>query len=208
MRAESFKYLGIILNEDNNYQIHLQERIKNANKTYYMIQKFFKNKYISKKLKLKLKNTIIDKTLTSASETWILTNRDRKQMNIFERKVYRRILGPVYDNEKENRRILTNKEIYAIVKIRTITEITRLNRLCWFGHVHRMEENRIPKRVLHMNLGTRLRGRPRNRWQDEVREGGRIVGGEGWQEKVHNREEWKKLLRKARNCRILHMPAE
>jgi len=49
-----------------------------------------------------------------------------------------------------------------------------------------MEENRIPKRVLYMNLGTtRLRGRPRNRWQDEVREDGRIVGGEGWQEKVH-----------------------
>jgi hypothetical protein len=29
-----------------------------------------------------------------------------------------------------------------------------------------------------------LRGRPRNRWQDEVREDGRIVVGEGWQEKV------------------------
>jgi len=41
-----------------------------------------------------------------------------------------------------------------------------------------------------MNLGTtRLRGRPRNKWQDEVRVDGRIVGGEGWQEKVHNREE-------------------
>jgi hypothetical protein len=38
----------------------------------------------------------------TASKTWILTKRDRKQMNIFERKVYRRILGPVYDNEKEN----------------------------------------------------------------------------------------------------------
>jgi len=60
-----------------------------------------------------------------------------------------------------------------------------------------------------MNLGTRrLRGRPRNRWQDEVREDGRIVGGEGWQEKLHNREERKKLLRTARNRRILHMPME
>jgi hypothetical protein len=48
-------------------------------------------------------------------------------------------------------------------------------------------EIRIP-RVLCMNLGTtRMRGRPRNRWQDEVREDRRIVGGEGWQEKVHNR---------------------
>ena len=72
-----------------------------------------------------------------------------------------------------------------------------------------MEENRFPKRVLYMNLGTtRLRRKPRNRWQDEVREDGRIVGGLGWQEKVHNREEWKKLLRTARNCRILHVPME
>jgi hypothetical protein len=53
---------------------------------------------------------------------------------------------------------------------------------------------------------TRLRGRPRNRCQDEVREDDRIVGGEGWQEKVHKREEWKKLLRTTRNHRILHMP--
>jgi hypothetical protein len=72
-----------------------------------------------------------------------------------------------------------------------------------------MEENKIPKRILYMNLGTtRLTGRPRNRWQDEVREDGRIVDGEGWQEKVHNREEWKKLLRTTRNRRILHMPME
>jgi hypothetical protein len=36
-----------------------------------------------------------------------------------------------------------------------------------------MEENTIPKRVLCMNLGTRLSVRPRNRWQDEAREDGR-----------------------------------
>jgi hypothetical protein len=69
-----------------------------------------------------------------------------------------------------------------------------------------MEGNRIPKRGSYMNLKTTgLRGRPRNRCQDEVREDGRIVDGEEWQGKVYNREEWKKLLRTARNCRILHM---
>jgi hypothetical protein len=125
-----------------------------------MLQNFFKHKNITRNLKLKLKNTIIDKTLTLnplmwkiwrapnnarkwqlgfnsafkglpyASETWKLTERDRKKMNIFERKVYRRILSPVYENEKENWRILTNKEIYARVKILTITEKISLNRLC------------------------------------------------------------------------------
>jgi hypothetical protein len=71
--------------------------------------------------------------------------RDREQLKIFERKVYRGILGPVYDKEKENWRILTNKEIYAVVKNPTITETIRLHTLRWFGHVQRMDENRIPK---------------------------------------------------------------
>jgi len=60
-----------------------------------------------------------------------------------------------------------------------------------------------------MNLETtRLRGRSRNRYQDEVREDGRLVGEKVWKERVYSIEEWKKLLRTARNCRILHMPVE
>jgi len=60
-----------------------------------------------------------------------------------------------------------------------------------------------------MNLETtRQRGRPRNRWQDEVKEDGRQVGGKGWKERVYNRGEWKKLLLTARNRRILHMSME
>jgi hypothetical protein len=60
-----------------------------------MLQIFLKNKNISKKLKLILKNSIIDKTLTYALETSTLTKRDRNQLNIFERKLYKRILGPL-----------------------------------------------------------------------------------------------------------------
>jgi hypothetical protein len=67
------------------------------------------------------------------------------------------------------------------------------------------------KKIEFPNLNletTRLRGRPRNRWQDEMREDRRIVGGEEWQEKVYNRQEWKKLLRTAKNHHIFHMPME
>jgi len=135
--------------------------------------------------------------LKYATETWTLTKRDRKQLNIFGRKVYRRILTPCIWQWKENWRILTNKEIYVSIKKPTIIETIRLNRLRWFGHVQRMEENRIPKRVLYMNLGTtRLRDRPRNRWQDEVREDGRIVGGEGGRKKYiterNGRSSWER----------------
>jgi hypothetical protein len=70
-----------------------------------------------------------------------------------------------------------------------------------------LEENRIPKRVLwiweqqNWEVGQEINGK--RRWEN-----GRIVGGEGWQEKVHDREEWKKLLRTARNRRIMHAPME
>jgi hypothetical protein len=49
-----------------------------------------------------------------------------------------------------------------------------------------MEENRISKSVLYVNLETtRPRGRSGNRWQDKLREDGRIVGGEEWQERLY-----------------------
>jgi hypothetical protein len=101
------------------------------------------------------------------------------------------------------------KKFMQLLKKPTVTETVRLNRLRWLGHVQRMEENRKTQKILYKRLeATRLRGRPRNRWQDEVMEDGRLVGGKGWKERVYNRAEWKKLLRTARNCRILHMPME
>ena len=67
--------------------------------------------------------------------------------------MYRRILGPVYDNEKEIWRLLTNKDINAMVKEPTITETIRLNKLHWFGHVQRMEENRLYKKIIMYEFG-------------------------------------------------------
>jgi hypothetical protein len=49
-------------------------------------------------------------------------------------------------------KVLTGKEIYTNVKKATITETIRLYRLCWFGDGQRVEGNRIPKRVLYMDL--------------------------------------------------------
>jgi hypothetical protein len=96
-----------------------------------------------------------------------------------------------------------------LLKITTIRDTVMFSRLWWFAHVQRMEKNRIPKRVLYMHLETkRLRGRLRNRWKNALREDGIIVDGEGWLGKVYNREEWKKLLRMARNRCILHIPMD
>jgi hypothetical protein len=59
--------------------------------------------------------------------------------------VYRRILGPVYDNKKENWRILTNREIHASVKKPTLIEIIRLNRLRFLGMYREWMKIEFPK---------------------------------------------------------------
>jgi hypothetical protein len=93
--------------------------------------------------------------------------------------------------------------LYWITEGISKKSVITLHRLYWFEHVQRMEF----LRVLYMNLeSTKLRGRPRYRLQAEVREDGRIVGEE-WQENAYNREEWKMILRIARN-HTLHMTME
>jgi len=67
-RVKNFIYLRVILNEDNNNQMNLQDRIKNANKTYLCYRIFLKNRNISKKLKLRLKNTICIRNLDTNKE--------------------------------------------------------------------------------------------------------------------------------------------
>ena len=54
------------------------------------------------------------------------------------------MLGPEYDKETECWRMLTNSEMYAMVKKHTVAETIRLNILRCFGRAQRMEENRIP----------------------------------------------------------------
>jgi hypothetical protein len=72
---------------------------------------------------------LVQTTLQLAQLFNIKPERDRKQWNIFESKVYISILDPVKEKEKENWRILTNKEIYARVKNPTVTETIRLDQV-------------------------------------------------------------------------------
>jgi hypothetical protein len=88
-----------------------------ANKKYFMLQHFFKNTNISKKLKLIPNNTTIHKQhnntqttqqYTKASEIWTLTNGDIKQLNILKGKFIEEFLTQYMAMNKENWRILTH----------------------------------------------------------------------------------------------------
>jgi len=72
-------------------------------------------------------------------------------------------------------------------------------RISWLGHLERMEEDRMPKKIFPQELeGTRQRGRPRKEWKEEVERDLQVLGVRRWRELVIAREKWKDIVRQAK----------
>jgi hypothetical protein len=92
-----------------------------------------------------------------------LSQRAANKIDSFELKILRRIFGPT--QSKGVRRIRYNDEVYKMYKYVPLSIYIRLKRLMCAGHVVRMEQHRIPRKVLGRCFGgERPVGRPRNRW--------------------------------------------
>jgi hypothetical protein len=69
-------------------------------------------------------------------------------------------------------------------------------RISWLGHLERMEEDRMPKKIFTQELeGTRRRGRPRKGWRERDLQ---VLGVRRWRELVIDREKWRGILRRAK----------
>jgi len=87
----------------------IKERIALGNKAYYANKKMFQIKIITKRAKLKLYHSIIRPIVTYTCETWILKEPVINKLLVFERKILRKIFGPI--KEKGIWRIKTNQEL-------------------------------------------------------------------------------------------------
>ena len=65
----------------------------------------------------------------------------------------------------------------------------------WLGHLERMEENKMPKKIFTQELeGTRRRGRPRKGWREEAERDLQVLGVRKWRELVIDREKWRGIV--------------
>jgi hypothetical protein len=92
-----------------------------------------------------------------------VTNRDEQHLRIYERRISKKILGPV-QNEDGSWRIRMNYELNELIGNADIGRFIKSRRIAWLGHVMRMDDKRTPKRILQWKpVGMRTRGRPRKR---------------------------------------------
>jgi hypothetical protein len=77
-----------------------------------------------------------------------------------------------------------------------IVKCIRGQRISWLGHVERMEEDWMPKKIFTQELeGMRQSGRPRKGWKEEVERDLQVLGVRRWRELVIDREKCKDIVR-------------
>jgi hypothetical protein len=94
---------------------------------------------------------------------------DEEALLIFERKIFRRIYGPKFEDGEW--KIRTNRELEELNKGENIVKWIKGQRIILLGHLERMEDDRMPKKIFIQELvGTRRRGRPGNDGEKKYKE--------------------------------------
>jgi hypothetical protein len=136
---------------------------------------------LSKNVKFKIYRTIILPVVLYACESWSLTLREECRLRDFENRVLRRIFGPKRDEVTGEWRRRHNNELYALYSSPNIIRVIKSRRLRWAVHVARMGERRSAYRALvGKPEGTRPLGRPRHRWEDNIKMDLQEVGWGAW----------------------------
>ena len=91
--VEMFMYLGVLITNKCQEDKEIELRIAKSNNCAGGLRKIMKSKEISRQTKLRIYKTIVRPTLTYACETWIMTNKMKQRLEIWERKILRRIFG-------------------------------------------------------------------------------------------------------------------
>jgi hypothetical protein len=171
--------------------------ILSGNRCYYAYGKLMKSRALNRSSELKTDKSLIRPVVTCGCEAWTLTNRDEQLLRIFERRILRKIFGPV-QNEDGSWRIRMNYELSELIGNADIVRFIKSRRIAWLGHVMWMDDKRTPKRILQWKpIGTRARGRPRKRRIAGI-EDLQIMEIRRWRKQCEERAEWKRITQKAK----------
>ena len=197
--------MGTTVTDQNSIQEEIKSRLKSGNACYYSVQNLLSSSLLSKNVKIKIYRTIILPVVLCGCETWSLTLREERRLGMFENRVLRGIFGPERDEVTGEWRKLHNEELIDMYCSHNIVRVIKSRRMRWAGHVARIGERRGVCRVLvGKPEGKRPLGRPRRRWENNIKMDLQEVGcgGMDWIELAQDRDRWWALVTAVVNLRV------
>jgi len=171
-RSDSLVYLGVQMDAAGGMAGEVQRRVSVAGGAFWGLKRFWRERGISVKVKARVYVAVVRGAMLYGSETWLLTGREIRALEVAERGFLRYILGV------RLRDGLSNRMLMEKVGLSGLGEILTERRWRWLGHVLRMPSVRYPRRVLGWDPDSeegafRLPGRPRLTWRA-------VIMKEGW----------------------------
>ena len=165
--VSSEKYLGSILSNDCSLENEVQNRIRLASSSFGKLnERVFQNRDLSTTTKVKVYKAITLSILLYGCETWTTYKHHLRRLEAFHIRSLQSILGVTWKEK------IPHTTILARTQSTSIEAMLITKQLRWVGHVIRMPEDRLPKRLLYgeLEIGQRSVGGQKKRYKDSLKE--------------------------------------
>ena len=163
--VDQFKYLGSVIAANGGVEADVSHRVSEGCKVLGAMNGVIRNRGLGMDVKRALYEKVIVPTVTYGSELWGMKERERQKLNVLEMRCLRSMCGVSRLDRLRNdvvRKMIGVRKEFAVRVDRNV--------LRWFGHVERMDDDRLLKKVVSARVDRRgARGRPRFRWMDGVK---------------------------------------
>ena len=189
-QVDSFKYLGSLLTKSANIDFEVDNRISCAAKAFSRLRsRVFDSHELSLGTKCAVYRAVVIPTLLYACETWVPYRRHVQKLETFHLRQLRTILKIKWQDK------VTNDEVLTRAKCSSITSLLPAHHLRWVGHLNRMGDERLPKKILYGQIkdAPRRPGGQKKRFKDVTREHLKkfCISLKDWESTSRDRTIWK-----------------
>jgi hypothetical protein len=192
--VDKFVYLGSTLSRSANLDDEIAYRVARASAAFGRLkERVWERPGLSIGTKLKVYRAVVLPSLLYACETWTPYSRHTKMLSAFHLRYLRSLLRIKWQDK------VPDTEVLQRAKMESIHAMLLRSQLRWSGHVLRMDDSRLPKRLLYgeLTVGKRSLGRPKKRYKDTLKEALKNcdITHTTWEQRAQNRPEWRSLVR-------------
>nr|VZI27467.1 unnamed protein product [Spirometra erinaceieuropaei] len=194
--VENFPYLGSTLSRNTKIDDEVANRISKASQAFGRLQSTVWNRHgLQLSTKLKMYKAVILPTLQYGVETWTVYARQARRLNHFHLSCLRRILRLNWQDR------IPDTEVLERTGILSIYSMLRQMQLRWSGHLVRMDDERLPKRLFYGDVatGSRRQGGQIRRYKDTLKSSLKRlhINPTNWEELARNRPTWRRTVKTA-----------